>query len=102
MYPYKVYDGNGARVVEISSRAKKDLERVPFHIVAKLNTWIGAVRRDGLENVRKVPGYHDEPLRGQRRGQRSIRLNRAYRAIYVILEGDVRVARIEEVTKHVY
>ena len=29
-------------------------------------------------------GFHDEPLRGQRHGQRSIRLNRAYRAIYVI------------------
>ncbi len=40
----------------------------------------------GLSEVRKVPGYHDEPLKGQRKGQRSIRLSRSYRAIYVIEE----------------
>ena len=33
-----------------------------------------------------VPGYHDEPLKGHRAGQRSIRLSRAYRAIYEIKE----------------
>lgn len=43
----------------------------------------------GLYEVRKIPGYHDEPLKGKRTGQRSIRLNRAYRAIYIIYRNDV-------------
>ena len=65
--------------------------------------WVEAVEAQGLEEVRKIPGFHDEPLRGQRRGQRSIRLSRAYRAIYRILEdGALEFISVEEVTKHEY
>ncbi len=54
-------------------------------------------------NVRKVPGFHDEPLRGKRQGQRSIRLNKAYRAIYVVdSSGNTHIAEILEVNKHEY
>jgi toxin HigB-1 len=65
------------------------------------------VKTEGLEKVRKVPGYHDEPLRGQREGQRSIRLNIAYRALYTIEKdesGDdvVKFVSVFEVTKHEY
>lgn len=50
-----------------------------------------------------MAGYHDEPLRGDRGGQRSIRLSLHYRAIYEILgDGDVRFVSVEEVTKHGY
>lgn len=56
----------------------------------------------GLEEVRKVPGYHDEPLKGQRAGQRSIRLSRAYRAIYEIKSDGVEFVLVEEVNKHEY
>jgi proteic killer suppression protein len=54
--------------------------------------------------VRKVPGYHDEPLTGDRTGQRSIRLSRAYRAFYVIERDAVRVefVHVTEVNKHEY
>jgi proteic killer suppression protein len=56
-----------------------------------------------LEEVRKIPGLHDEPLVGRRRGMRSIRLSRAYRAMYrLVREGDVEVVSIEEVSKHGY
>lgn len=62
-----------------------------------------AVERDGLHEVRKVPGYHDEPLKGSRQGQRSLRLSRAYRAIYAIRsEGSTEFVSIEEVSKHEY
>ncbi len=30
--------------------------------------WIAAVEWEGLEEVRKAPGYHDEPLKGPRFG----------------------------------
>lgn len=33
------------------------------------------MERIGIYDVRKSPGFHDEPLSGQRKGQRSIRLS---------------------------
>ena len=42
-------------------------------------------------------------LSGKRKGQRSIRLSRSYRAIYKVLsDGTLWFARLEEVTKHGY
>jgi proteic killer suppression protein len=91
------------RRVEVTKLAAKQLRKLPRHIVDNLMIWVAAVEQDGLEEVRKVPGYHDEPLRGDREGQRSIRLSRAYRAIYIIKEGDsVQFASVEEVSKHDY
>jgi proteic killer suppression protein len=53
--------------------------------------------------VRRIPGFHDEPLAGQRTGQRSIRLSISYRAIYEIRrDGSVEFASVEEVNKHDY
>lgn len=91
------------RAVRLSDRALKDVRRAPLHVRRKLKIWTDSVRKDGLEEVRKIPGFHDEPLKGKRRGQRSIRLSRSYRAIYHVLsDGSLRFARIEEVTKHGY
>ena len=59
--------------------------------------------RDGLEEIRKIPGYHDEPLHGERRGQRSIRLSRGYRAIYIVKsDNSIEFVSVEEVNKHEY
>jgi proteic killer suppression protein len=87
----------------IAARARRQLRRTPTHIVIKLLAWIESVERDGLERTRQVPGFHDEPLRGSRRGQRSIRLSRQWRAIYEIrAEGNTRLISVEEVTPHDY
>ena len=75
---------------------------MPPMIGRKLAFWIEAVAHQGLKEVRKIPGYHDEPLRGKRAGQRSIRLNKAYRAIYVEVKGEPIVVEIIEVSKHQY
>lgn len=88
--------------VRLSRRAQKDLMAVPRHVAIKLGAWADDVAARGLEEVRKVPGYHDEPLKGRRAGQRSIRLSLAYRAIYVIREEDVEFVSVEEVSKHDY
>lgn len=91
------------RSVILSRRAQKDLRSLPRYILERLNFWIEAVGIDGLENVRKVPGHHDEPLKGVRSGQRSIRLSRSYRAIYVVkFDMTVKFVSIEEVNKHDY
>lgn len=86
----------------LTDRAKKELIKLPLQIRVKLLGWVDAVERAGLEEVRKIPGYHDEPLKGSRAGQRSIRLNRAYRAIYVIKNDGVEFVAVEEVNKHDY
>lgn len=76
---------------------------MPPHVLDKFAVWVDSVERDGLEETRKIRGYHDEPLAGPRQGQRSIRLNRGYRAIYEIGEdGAVEFASVEEVNKHEY
>jgi len=91
------------RRVVITAAATKDLRKVPDYIADNLFAWATAVRLEGLEAVRKIRGYHDEPLRGDRKGQRSIRLSRAYRAIYEIDEdGGVEFVSVEEVNKHEY
>ena len=72
-------------------------------IVDSFFFWVGQVEKVGLEETRKRPGVHDEPLKGDREGQRSVRLNRAYRAIYRIVEsGVLKLVRVEEVNKHDY
>jgi len=52
--------------------------------------------------VRKVRGYHDEPLSGDREGQRSFRLSRGWRGFYVIEGDDVQLVMVIEVNKHDY
>ena len=89
--------------VELSRQARKQLGKVPRHIVENLAAWVEDVEARGLEEGRKIPGYHDEPLRGHRLGQRSIRLSRAYRAIYVMKsDGEAEFVSVREVSKHDY
>lgn len=89
--------------VKLSKRAQKDLRRVPQFIAVKLMAWVEDVEVRGLGEVRKIPGYHDEPLHGDRVGQRSIRLSRSYRAIYEIRQsGKIEFVSVEEVNKHEY
>lgn len=89
--------------VVLDIKAERNLLKLPKHIVVKLNAWVESVTENGLHYTRKIPGYHDEPLKGDRKGQRSIRLSRSYRAIYVTLEDKhVEFVEICEVNKHDY
>jgi toxin HigB-1 len=87
--------------VILSKFAEKQIEKIPPHIYKALMYWARSVEREGLRNVRKISGYHDEPLRGSREGQRSIRLNRSYRAIYIEFTDEIEILIIE-VNKHEY
>ena len=89
--------------VILSKRAQKDILKVPLYIRDSLHEWISSIELVGINEVRKIPGFHDEPLKGTRHGQRSIRINRAYRAIYVIKEnGYIEFIEVIEVNKHEY
>lgn len=91
-----------AKVI-ISKKALKELEKLPKAIVDSLMVWVTSVEEDGMKEVRKISGYHDEPLKGDRLGQRSIRLNRAYRAFYILTDsGDIELVTVIEINKHKY
>lgn len=56
----------------------------------------------GIQETMKIKGFHDEPLKGKRAGQRSIRLNKFYRAIYIIKDNHITLLTVLEVNKHEY
>ena len=84
-----------------TKRFEKDLHHVPDFIRIKTIFWINLIETLGLREVRKKPGYHDEPLHGLRKGQRSVRINRAYRLIYRETNKHLEILLIE-VNKHDY
>ena len=89
--------------VTINQKAVKQLTKIPSYIRDKLYTWVDQITHDGMTEVRKISGYHDEPLHGNRTGQRSIRLNKSYRAIYTELDsGEILFIEIIEVHNHEY
>ena len=90
-------------VVEFTKFAAKQSEKVPKPIREAVFLWKESVEHLGLPEIRKAKGYHDEPLKGQRKGQRSVRLSRAYRLIYEEFErGEIVVVGVQEINKHEY
>ncbi len=94
-------------VVRISREARKQLARLPKHILQNFMAWVEIIELSGLEGARKIPGYNDEALRGERKGQSSVRLSRAYRAFYRIEKDTdgrdvIEFILVLEVNKHEY
>ena len=87
-------------VVVISRQAQRDLLKLPTHVVVKFQDWVEDVEDRGLSVVRKVPGYHDEPLVGKLKGLRSIRLSRSYRAYYRVVTGAVVLVNVDAEDKN--
>lgn len=84
-------------------QVRKQLKKVPRHIVDALQAWADKVEVFGMAEVRKIKGYHDEPLKGDRKGQRSVRLSRQWRAIYEEHDhGEICLVVVEEVIPHAY
>ena len=82
---------------------ERQLDRVPETIARKFRMWVALVEESGIREVRKHKGFHDEPLKGKYEGRRSIRLNRAYRAIYFEAAGkEVECLEVLEINKHEY
>ena len=89
--------------VWITKFAEKQLRKLPTNIVSAFYTWVQSVEIDGIFKTRKIIGYHDEPLKGVRKGQRSVRLNKAYRVIYEETKsGNLVMIAVQEVNKHEY
>ena len=89
--------------VELSKSAVKSLKKIPRRIIEKLFLWIDLVEHEGIRESRKIKSFHDEPLKGKRKGQRSIRLSGQYRAIYIELDnGRYEFIEIQEINAHEY
>lgn len=78
------------------------MKRAPSYITDKLLNWANEVEVFGMAVVRKQKGCHDEPLKGKREGERSIRLSRQWRAIYSEKENGSIFVYVLEVTPHDY
>lgn len=89
--------------VLLSKFAQKQFKKLPDHIKQSLRTWVAIIEEKGISTMRQIPGYHDEPLKGERQGERSSRLSKAYRVIYVETENrDLIIISVLEVNKHDY
>ncbi len=91
-------------VVELSEFLNKQIKKrqIPDFILIKLQDWVEDVENRGLERVRQIPGYHDEPLKGKLAGTRSIRLGKGWRAYYQIREFKRITVWVERIDKHEY
>lgn len=90
------------QVVMVKS-VHKEIQKAPQQVRRKLALWIETIKSIGLESTRQLSGYHDEPLHGTRKGQRSIRLNIQWRAFYRLKsDGTIEFVEIEEVNPHAY
>ena len=96
--------------VEVTRFVYKQLDRAPQHVRAKLLAWVDAVEARGLEEVRKVPGFNDHPLKGSLVGKRAVRLRRLsqkWRTVYEIKVGTagdsyIEFVQVQEVHAHDY
>lgn len=46
--------------VELSDKAKKQLKKLPKHIVFKFYTWVEFLSEVGLTELRKSKGFHGD------------------------------------------
>jgi proteic killer suppression protein len=101
VYPYRGY--THVVEVELSHIARKQLLKVPSHIVRKFALWCDLVSIEGLEAARASRGFRDHALKGKWQGYRAVRLSDAYRAIYIVRSArSVEAVYVEEVNKHDY
>lgn len=51
--------------VLVTRFAEKQIWKLPNEIQMHIRYWASTVELIGLREVRKLPGYHDEPLKGK-------------------------------------
>lgn len=105
VYPRRGYTLGMINRVVVSAALDKAIakRKIPVHILERLFVWVDLVRTQSLEETRKRHAFHDEPLKGDRAGQRSIRLGPHWRAIYVLRsDGVVEFVELQEVIPHAY
>jgi plasmid maintenance system killer protein len=75
--------------------------KIPQQVVKKYELWKNIVFRHGPAKLKEFPGFNDEALKGERKGQRSSRLSLQYRVIYSVERAAVTIY-VLEITPHKY
>ena len=70
-------------------------------VVKKYELWKNLVFRHGPEKLKEFPGFNDEGLKGDRKGQQSSRVNLQYRVIYSVGR-DIVTVYVLEITPRKY
>ena len=78
---------------------KKSVLKVPPQVLKKYELWKDIVFRHGPSKLKEFPGFNDEALKGDRKGQRSSRLSLQYRVIYEV-ENEIVTVYVVEITPH--
>ena len=82
-------------------KLRKIVEKPPSAVLKKYEIWKSIVFRHGPEKLKDFPGFHDEKLKGARKGQRSSRLSLQYRVIYEV-DREIVTVYVLEITPHKY
>jgi proteic killer suppression protein len=88
-------------VVKEHKQIAKICKKIPTAVLKKYELWKDIIFRHGPQKLKDFPGFHDEILKGDRKGQRSSRLSLQYRVIYVA-EKNVLTVYVIEITPHKY
>jgi len=76
---------------------EKICRKLPAEVIKKYELWKNIIFRHGPLKLKEFPGFHDEALKGIRKGQRSSRMNLQYRVIYIVEKESV-TALVPEIT----
>jgi len=87
-------------IYEHNSLVRK-LPKIPNEILKRYEKWKDIVIISGPEGLKLIKGFHDEALKGKRRGYRSSRLSLQYRLIYKIEKKKFYV-RVIDINPHDY
>lgn len=88
--------------VRESKTFAKQISKAEGHVKVKYFTWYESVKSRGLLSVQKEIVWKDHELKGDRKGQRSIKLGGKWRAIYIILNDEIEIIEMQELTPHDY
>jgi len=79
----------------------RQCKKIPQQVLKKYELWKNLVFRHGPDILKNFSGFHDEALKGERKGERSSRLNLQYRVIYTINITETTIY-VLEITPHQY
>ena len=65
VYTNWIYDLLVIQRVEVSRLAVKQLRKAPHHVTTKFMAWVDDMEERGIEEIHRVPGYNDHPLKVQ-------------------------------------
>jgi len=76
--------------------------KLPTNVKEKFLDWEKAVQEKGLPEVKKIPGFHDEPVKSTP-GRHSVRMNQGYRVFYdTVEENGVIKIKVVDINMHKY